>query len=85
MYENTARRPQGVTIITDPACSAPVERDTLQCVHCDCHFEVQPGSGRTRGFCTKCMGPTCGHEGCHACAPFERKLEMLEKGLSTTL
>ena len=54
--------------------------DTLCCVHCNRHWIVQRGSGITRGFCTNCMGPTCGHKKCDGCYPLEKKLEDYEKG-----
>lgn len=56
------------------------EADTLQCVHCQAHWVVQPGSGRQRGFCMRCMGPTCGAS-CDACVPFERWLDSVEQGI----
>lgn len=50
----------------------PIERDTLQCVHCDKHWIVEPGSGRQRGWCVKCNGPVCGAERCmRECRPAE--------------
>lgn len=53
----------------------PIERDTLQCVHCMKHWQVVPGSGAHRGFCTRCMGPLCGAKGCmETCVPFEKKV-----------
>lgn len=54
--------------------------DTLQCPHCQMHFVSIKGSGRLRGFCTKCMAVTCGKISCNACMPFEKKLEAFEKG-----
>ena len=51
------------------------ERDTLQCVHCMQHWMVEPGSGRRRGWCTRCSGPLCGAEECMKnCVPFEKKV-----------
>ena len=55
--------------------------DTIQCVHCGRHWIVRPGSGRRRGFCMNCSGPCCGSRKCRVCIPFERKLELREKGL----
>lgn len=51
---------------------------TLQCVHCNAHWDVQPGSGIVRGFCLKCMGPVCGPK-CVECRPFEKWLEEVEE------
>lgn len=53
----------------------PVERDTMQCVHCMKHWIVQPGSGIRRGWCTHCNGPLCGADKCFKCVPFEKKVE----------
>lgn len=51
------------------------ERETLQCVHCMKHWIVEPGSGRRRGFCLNCNGPTCGAADCETrCVPFEAKV-----------
>jgi len=55
-----------------------VERDTLQCCHCNKHYIVQPGSGKRRGWCFNCASTTCGEEGCIPCIPFEKKLEAFE-------
>lgn len=48
---------------------------TVQCCHCGGHFVMEPGSGRTRGFCLKCMRLTCGHPDCDECVPLERRRE----------
>lgn len=56
-----------------------VEADTLQCVHCGCHWRVDPGSRKVRGYCSRCAGPVCG-PGCQACVPAEVQLENLEAG-----
>lgn len=42
----------------------PLERDTMQCVHCEKHWIVEPGSGKHRGWCLKCNGPVCGAHFC---------------------
>ena len=57
----------------------PIERDTLQCVHCGGHWSVEPGSGRQRGFCTMCNGPHCGREHCWECVPFRKKLDQMAR------
>lgn len=79
MFDHIAKRPDGYIAISYEDGHV-VERDTLQCVHCGAHFIVEPGSGRRRGFCLKCGGPTCGRPGCDSCTPFEKKLEALEEG-----
>lgn len=78
------RSSSGYSIITDPGLARPVEQDYLQCGHCNAHYPVQPGSGKTRGFCLMCYRPTCGKPACDPCVPFERKLELMERpnGLS---
>ena len=37
---------------------------TLQCRHCGTHWIPMKGSGRVRGFCTKCNGVLCGADHC---------------------
>lgn len=54
--------------------------DTLQCVHCGTMWIPVKGSGKKRGFCMKCHGVTCGCKECDTCMPFEKKLDMYEKG-----
>ena len=75
---HSARQPKGYVIITDP--DAPTrEYDTLQCVHCQAHWKVIPGSGRQRGYCLNCDGPTCGKKDCEEkCIPFEKAIEAIE-------
>jgi len=53
--------------------------NTLQCVHCQAHFIVVKGSGRKRGFCHKCMGPTCSPQCSGECYPAEKQLEDEER------
>lgn len=74
----TVRHPLGNTRMVD-GDGLVTERDTVMCVHCQMHWQVQPGSGRERGFCLRCMGPTCGKEVCEAgCTPWERLIEAME-------
>lgn len=74
------RREQGTLVITDPESDTPLlEQRTVQCVHCGGHYWPSPGSGRIRGYCTRCAGPVCG-PGCAACVPIEQLLENFEKG-----
>lgn len=69
------RKPHGTIIVgTNEAAS------TLSCVHCNSHWIVVKGSGIKRGWCTLCFGPTCGAVQCFNCVPFEKKLEMMERG-----
>ena len=69
----------GLIIISDPEKSRPIEIATLQCVHCGAHWKVQPGSGKRRGFCSRCNGPVCGPK-CAECVPAEQQLENMEQG-----
>jgi hypothetical protein len=52
--------------------------ETLQCVHCGGHWIMEPGSGRERGFCARCMGPVCGMRNCWECIPEEQMLTNIE-------
>lgn len=54
--------------------------DTLQCCHGGEHWVVRRGSGIRRGFCMSCQKPTCGKPACDPCIPFEKKLDLVEKG-----
>jgi len=76
----TAAKPAGV-VVTATASGRVVEADTLQCVHCGMHWIVEPGSGRRRGWCTKCNGPLChSKELCTVmCYPLEKRLDDVEK------
>lgn len=79
MPEHSVIRPHGIVVVTDPD-GKTIERDTLRCCHCQHVWVVVPGSGRRRGFCTRCMGPTCGNPKCDACVPIEKRLDLYEKG-----
>lgn len=67
----TVRRPAGYVRVDNPDGSK-VEFDTLQCVHCEKHWTVIPGSGRKRGWCLKCGGPHCGAMACWTCRPADK-------------
>lgn len=69
------RNPDGYIIIDGQEVAS-----TKQCPHCQMHFVSVKGSGKIRGFCTKCMAVTCGKIACNICVPFEKKLEEFEKG-----
>ena|SRR5579863_8235138 len=51
---------------------------TIRCCHCGGHFMVVRGSGKVRGFCRRCMKPTCGDPHCDPCAPFLARLDEAE-------
>ena len=79
MSEHGVRKPNGQVFIT-PEFGAVVERDTVCCVHCRKHWIVEPGSGRQRGWCMNCNGPTCGAETCaKRCVPYEKMIEQIEQ------
>ena len=74
-----ALRPKGYGFLTDPdASQMTMESDTLMCVHCQAIWRVQFGSGRERGWCLPCNGPSCGKEACYLCKPFEKRMEEQE-------
>lgn len=78
MPRHTTRRPAGAFLIYEPDDKL-TEYDTLQCVHCQKHWEVVVGSGIERGWCLNCAGPTCGKERCETkCIPAERMIEEIE-------
>lgn len=84
MFSHSARKAHGYAIITDP--DAPtIERDTLQCVHCNRHWDVVPGSGIKRGWCGNCGGPHCGGPQCWNCVPFEKFLDTIERAYQREL
>lgn len=74
------RKPHGHTERIGPY-GEQEEGDTLSCCHCRKHWEVRIGSGRERGFCTLCMGVTCGAPACDACIPFNLRLDNVAAGL----
>lgn len=71
----SVRNPKG-TIFIDGRESA----DTMQCCHCGAHFVMERGSGKKRGWCMLCSDMTCGKKRCDECLPFEKRLELYEKG-----
>lgn len=78
--KHSVLRPHGTGTLSDPDAPRDVHRDFLQCVHCQGVWEVSPGSGRRRGFCTRCAGPVCGTPACGECrGPWEKRIEMIEK------
>ena len=76
----SVRKPSGYVIID----GIEVAR-TLECVHGGETFISIRGSGITRGFCRNCMGETCGKPKCHECRPFEKTIDMYEKGIIKSL
>ena len=59
---------------------------TIQCKHCGVHWQYVRGSGKQRGYCTKCNGFLCGVKECvEECVPFEAQLELYEGNKTTIL
>ena len=77
MFGRQSKGPAGHIIISSPG-ENPLERETMQCVHCGRHWVRVPGSGRRRGWCTRCSGVTCGDQGCDVCVPLEARIEIME-------
>lgn len=84
MYAKTLRKSHGHIIIRHEDGSK-IQADTKQCCHCGAHFVFVKGSGVLRGFCTKCHDITCGKIDCCKCEPYEKKIELIEKGSLITL
>jgi hypothetical protein len=78
-------QPKGYFIFTPADGGKPIEGETMKCCHCQETFVVVKGSGRLRGFCTKCMRVTCGKSECLRCSPWEKQIERIERGLSPEL
>jgi hypothetical protein len=55
------------------------EGQTVMCEHCGAHFELVRGSGKRRGYCQHCAGPTCGRPACDTCDSWERKIARIEQ------
>ncbi len=51
---------------------------SMKCLHCGFHWDVIPGSGRKRGWCQSCHGPTCGNPLCDPCVHYMQKLDNME-------
>jgi len=77
MYSHSVRKPNGYAEATGEF--GKIERDTLQCVHCGCHWNHKPGSGIVRGWCTLCGGPFCGVQ-CQEHFPIEKRFDLYENG-----
>lgn len=74
------RQPNGMIIMTDRVTGVETKLYTAQCVHCGMFWQVLPGSGKTRGFCLKCPGLTCGARQCQInCVNVEKMLERIEE------
>lgn len=78
MPDNYPTKASGILIVTD-FDGRTTEAETQRCTHCQSTWVFKKGSGITRGFCTKCMGVTCGRPECQPCEHWEKKLERIEK------
>ncbi len=76
--DNVLLRPDGFIEITD-LDGKITRQETVQCNHCGCHWVHNPGSGKIRGYCSKCNGYFCG-PACAKCVPTEQLLENIEQG-----
>lgn len=74
----TARKAHGYSIATGEGRAH--ESDYLQCSHCALQFQVEPGSGKKRGYCTRCGAVTCGASKCDTCIPWRQKFDLIESG-----
>jgi uncharacterized ferredoxin-like protein len=72
----SVRKPSGAIILDGMHLA-----DTLQCEHCGYTWIPIMGSGKVRGWCNKCNGPTCGSKECHECLPMQKRIEQYEKGV----
>lgn len=62
-----------------------IRGETLQCPHCGCHWKIEPGSGKLRGWCAKCGQATCGKLACCVeCNPQERQNDIADSGRNPT-
>ena len=76
LLQRTSRRASGeLTMLGEDAA---VSSETMSCVHHQgVQWLIQPGSGRERGWCFKCNGPTCRPR--ETCLPWERQFEQMER------
>ena len=79
---SSVRRPKGHMVVDGREVG-----DTLQCPHCGAHFQIIRGGKKQVQwpYCMNCGSLTCGKGCCHECVPFERKLDLYEKGIITEL
>ena len=77
MSELSCLRPHGFFEVSTPE-GKTLRGETLQCVHCGNHWQMVKGSGKVRGFCMRCNGPTCGPQCSAECVPQEKMLEIME-------
>ena len=74
------RKKLGGYIISTDHDGRTHEEDTLMCHHCGAHVQIQPGSGKTRGYCRSCDGFICGKRQCvQSCTPMEKWMDEVER------
>jgi hypothetical protein len=69
------------TLTSTPLDGGPVTTtDLVRCVHCGYCWLFVKGSGRRRGFCTRCNGLCCGRRECveRGCCHWRQQLDNLE-------
>lgn len=76
----TTRHNAGVFIeISGESDKFSTNEDAIQCIHCGFTWVLQLNSGRERGWCMNCLGPTCGKERCETvCQHIEAFIEAIE-------
>ena len=78
----TARKASAYVRGDLPEKDAALERDCLQCKHCQMVWYVQPGSGRAHRWCHNCGGWTCHKprclQDCSGELHFMREIERME-------
>jgi hypothetical protein len=84
VFGHRNRGPSGFFEISAPDAKT-ISGETRRCVHCGKHWPYRPGSGTTRGFCTRCSGLTCGSPACDPCVPYEVRIEIMEGSRSPTV
>lgn len=78
------RKSSGTFIYYDPEFGEK-QYDTARCRHCGFRWQVEPGSGKKRGWCFRCKGILCGKEWClKECVPEEARLD-IESGDRATI
>lgn len=78
---HTSLRPNGFMVWADRESDKVVMADTFMCCHCGLHEQINPGSGKRRGYCSRCAKFTCGRKCCDVCIPIEQRLDNMDAGL----
>jgi hypothetical protein len=59
-----------------------VERELIQCCHCQFTQVWAPGVEKGWRLCQRCMDWHCPKHQCHTCRPIKQWLENMAKGIS---